>query len=61
MFAVLSFSRCMLNLIEYLLLDYTLSSAFPVLHQHLFVMKVSCTTSQMATEHLTKLIFLLGT
>lgn len=61
MFAAFSLSRCRLNLIEYLLLDCTLSSALPVLHQHLSVMKISCTTSQMATEHLTKLIFLLGT
>lgn len=61
MFAVLSFSRCTLNLMEYLLLDCTLPSAFPALHQHLSVMRISCTTSQRATEHLTKLSFLLGT
>lgn len=60
MFAELSFSRCRLNLIEYLLLESTLSSAFPALHQHLSVMEISCTTSQMAAEHLTKLIFLLA-
>lgn len=61
MFAVFPFSRGMLNLIEYLLLDYTVSSALPVLHQHLSVTMISCTTSQMATEHLTKFIFLLST
>lgn len=65
MFSVFSLPpKCMFNLIEYLLLDYTFSCIFPLLHQHLSVMKISCTTSQMVTEEPTsfwKLIFLLGT
>lgn len=65
MFSVSPLSpKCMFNLIEYLLLDYTFSCIFPLLHQHLSVMKISCTTSQMVTEEPTsfwKLIFLLGT
>lgn len=65
MFSVSPLSpKCMFNLIEYLLLDYTFSCIFPSLHQHLSVMKISCTTSQMVTEEPTsfwKLIFLLGT
>lgn len=51
MFSVFPHSpKYILDLIEYLLLDFTLSCVFPLLHQHLSVMKISCTISQMLVD-----------